>query len=113
MAKRLIVVLGIAVLSGIALRAAGQFVSVGSMNAARSSFQLVALDNGAALAIGATPFDRRVEVYNPASGTFSLTGSLISGRSNPAAVRLESGKVLVSGGHNLTFSATASAEIYD
>ena len=47
------------------------------------------------------------EIYNPATGKFSRTGSMSQTRESGAAVRLADGRVLVAGGDS------ATADIYD
>jgi hypothetical protein len=49
------------------------------------------------------------EIYDPATGVWTTTGDLITGRSDAGATVLPSGQVLIAGG-NL---GTASAELYD
>ncbi len=56
--------------------------------------------------------DERCELYDPATGTFSLTGSLHDGRAFHTATRLLDGRVLVTGGH-VRGHNLATAEIYD
>jgi hypothetical protein len=51
------------------------------------------------------------ELYDPASGTWSATGSMMTPRATATATRLPDGKVLVAGGRNGT--AVSSAELYD
>jgi HYR domain/Kelch motif/Galactose oxidase, central domain len=55
------------------------------------------------------------EIYDPATGTSTATGSMGTLRSYHAAARLDDGRVLVAGGHQFNFynSALASAELYD
>jgi hypothetical protein len=56
------------------------------------------------------------ELYDPASGTWTLTGSLATPRDRHTATLLPSGKVLVAGGEYNTgnsLSNLASAELYD
>ena len=53
------------------------------------------------------------EVYDPASGTWSLTGSLNTARYDHTATLLPNGMVLVAGGEDSNFVATADAELYD
>lgn len=90
------------------------FTSTGSMAVARFSFTLTSLSNGKVLAIGGNNFDRRGELYEPTSGTFSVTGSLNQARGFGArAVPLANRKALVTGGEDSSFSATAGAELYD
>jgi len=61
--------------------------------------------------------DGLAEIYDPAKGTWSATGSMVVGRVNHTATRLAGGKVLVTGGTvdapSRGSAPTASAEIYD
>ena len=52
------------------------------------------------------------ELYDPAAGTWSLTGSLNTMRKDHAATLLPNGMVLVTGGALMHKSALASAELY-
>src|SRR4029077_20201186 len=52
------------------------------------------------------------EIYDPEIGTFSLTGSLNTGRYKSAATRLANGEVVVVGGSNES-TPLSSAELYD
>lgn len=52
------------------------------------------------------------EVYDPAAGTFSPTGSLGTARQSHPATILGNGTVVVVGGANSNNSALASAELY-
>jgi hypothetical protein len=52
------------------------------------------------------------ELYDPAAGTFSATGSLGVGRIYHSATELPNGKVLIAGGQTGNVSL-ASAELYD
>ena len=63
------------------------------------------LVTGGGQRIGLT-VEARCELYDPATGTFALTGSLNQGRAFHTATRLLDGRVLVTGGHD-------TAEIYD
>jgi len=107
---------GLAMLVGIvapALAFSGFFISVGPMAVSRSSFALVVLTDGRVLAVGASPFERRAELYDPVLRTFSTTGNLVTGRTGPTATLLGNGNVLVTGGTDSSFLATATAELYD
>ena len=53
------------------------------------------------------------ELYDSASGTWSLTGSLNTMRNDHTATLLPSGMVLVVGGGSIAGIAIASAELYD
>jgi hypothetical protein len=48
------------------------------------------------------------ELYDPATGTWTATGSMNTARENHTATLLRNGKALVAGGHDLS-----SAELYD
>jgi len=60
----------------------------------------------------AANFFASAELYDPATGSWSTTGSLATGRANHTATLLPSGKVLVAGGENSS-GLLASAELYD
>ena len=92
----------------------------GSMQQARMYFTATLLNNGQVLVVGGTYRGTFVqygltsaELYNPASGTFSTTGSLNTGRYGHSATLLNNGKVLIAGGTNSTTGALSSAELYD
>jgi len=55
------------------------------------------------------------ELYDPATGTWTSTGSMASARLNHTSTLLLSGKVLVTGGapDNAQYSSLSSAEVYD
>jgi hypothetical protein len=58
------------------------------------------------------------ELYYPATGTFAVTGSLMSARQEHTATLLADGKVLIAGGethviNSSDLQATATAEVYD
>lgn len=58
----------------------------------------------------------RVDLYDPAGGTWTTTGSLNQGRSEHTATLLQDGKVLVAGGYVGYVGpslATPTAEVYD
>jgi hypothetical protein len=70
------------------------------------------LDDGRVLVVGAEP-SGMAEIYDPQTGTFTLTGSLSTARAGPTATRLVDGRVLIVGGGGEGSAALASAEIYD
>jgi hypothetical protein len=52
------------------------------------------------------------ELYDPAAGTFTITGGLSTEREEHTATLLGNGEVLIAGGSNNT-GTLASAELYD
>jgi WD40 repeat protein len=74
-----------------------------------SSLIAVQLKDGRILhAGGGSP--NSAELYDPATGAWTTTGSLSIGRAYPIAVRLADGKVLVAGGSD---GSAESAELFD
>jgi WD40 repeat protein len=53
------------------------------------------------------------ELYDPKTGTFSPTGSMITARVDPSATLLSDGRVLIAGGYDTKTVSLASAELYD
>lgn len=54
------------------------------------------------------------ELYNPATGTWALTGAMHASRESQTAMLLANGMVLVAGGAAAgTFVAQSSAELYN
>ena len=84
----------------------------GSLNVGRAYDTATLLQNGMVLVAGGSV--ARAELYDPASGTWTATGRLISrARTNHTATLLQSGMVLVAAGFDITGNASASAELYD
>lgn len=91
----------------------------GSMAAVRHSHTLSPLAGGTALTAGG--HDRLTaggthlgscEIYNPATGLWNSTSSLIVPRSSHSAVALQNGAILVMGGSDASYQYTAACEIY-
>jgi hypothetical protein len=104
--------------------ASSTWSSTGSMVALRAGHTLTllvtgpnagkVLVTGGGQRIGLT-VEARCELYDPATGTFALTGPLNLGRTSQTATRLLDGRVLVTGGYagGADTSNHATAEIYD
>ena len=89
---------------------AGRFVATGSMVVADGFVATLLLD-GRVLAIGTTAAS--AELYDPATGTFTSTGPMTTGRDSATATLLKDGRVLIAGGMPASGSTLASAELYD
>lgn len=93
--------------------AAGTFTATGSMSTIRAFHTAVLLPNGKVLISGGgingyNPGTKKSqELYDPATGTFTATGDMVSARSYHASVLLPNGKVLHVG------AAGTAAELYD
>lgn len=98
---------------------AGTFTLTGSMNAQRcgglfAGFTATLLQNGTVLIAGGSNLNGLVptaELYDPSTGTFSLTGSLNTPRIGHTATLLPNGEVLIAGGLNGNY--LTSAELYN
>jgi N-acetylneuraminic acid mutarotase len=108
--------------------ASNAWSSAGFMSTGRYQHTASLLGNGEVLVAGGndgdtctcTTFVNSVDLYNPATNSFTPTGALLTGRYAHTATMLANGKVLVSGGFGGPGStiqsggaALASAEIYD
>jgi hypothetical protein len=97
----------------------GGFAPTGSMADARAGHTATLLRDGRVLVVGGIDasdgFDNlaTAELYNPASGTFTRTGSLMQGRAHHTATLLDDGRVLIAGGYGGGTLSLKSAEIYD
>jgi hypothetical protein len=103
--------------------ATGKFTSTGSMTAARAHATAIALSDGRVLIAGGQGCSKSkdcrsifpgaekdlvsAEIYNPATGKFTSTGSMTDVTRNSAAALLRDGKVLIVGQVN------RAAELYD
>jgi hypothetical protein len=95
--------------------ATGTFKPTGPMTVGRVGHTATLLSSGRVLIAGGggvgdgAPDLASAELYDPATGTFSLTGSMTVPRRDHTATLLPDGRVLIAGGEgNL-----ASAELYD
>jgi WD40 repeat protein len=99
--------------------ASGTFVNTGSLAVGHDSHTATLLPNGKVLVAGGVngPGDQTAsasaELYDPASGTWTATGSLVTARYVHTATLLSNGKVLVAAGFSDTSGYLASAELYD
>jgi probable HAF family extracellular repeat protein len=101
--------------------ASGIFSVTGSLNVDRMSASAALLPDGRVLVAGGSRTTglgigeclSSAELYNPATGTFSITGSMVACRDlgTGDATVLRSGKVLFAGGN--TAAGLASAELFD
>ena len=99
--------------------ATGTFTVTGSMNKARFFHTATLLNNGKLLVTGGLDDDfantilAGAELYDPATGTFTVTGSMNNARDEHTATLLNNGMVLVAGGYDNTGAVLAGAELYD
>ena len=98
------------------------FVSTGSMTTPRTSHTATLLTNGKVLVAGGRacntispcPDLASAELYDPATGTFTPTGSMTTARRGATATLLNNGRVLIAGGGvGSNGSVPSSAELYD
>ncbi len=99
--------------------AIGSWVRTGAMRTPRFYHTATLLPEGRVLVVGGADgeYGGRVlataEVYDPATGVWTQTGSLGTTRRNHTATLLAGGKVLVTGGTDATGVLQNSAEVYD
>ena len=99
--------------------ATGSWSSTGSLNQARDSHTATLLADGRVLVAGGEGQGSShgglasAEIYDPATGTWTPTGSLGQAREQHTATLLANGRVLVAGGEAPGGAALASAELYD
>ena len=104
--------------------AVGTWASTGSMSVARSHARAILLPNGSVLVMGGCVNDclsattNGAELYNPNTGTFTATGSMVQARAEFGVALLANGQVLVAGGCtaydvNGCLVTTNRAEIYN
>ena len=111
--------------------ATGTWTPAGALGTARFGHSATVLANGKVLVAGgftlgstanAQPVLDTAELFDPATGTFTATGAMVTRRSLHPATRLPDGRVLVAGGRTCasppptacdSTSTTSAAEIYD
>jgi len=93
----------------------GTFAPTGSMTTSRYDHTATLLPNGMVLIAGGVPINfpdadvlASAELYDPATGNFTATGSMTTGRAQHTATLLPDGRVLMAGG-----TESLTAEIYD
>jgi len=104
--------------------ATGTWSATGNLTAARYYHTSTLLPNGKVLVIGGSNSATSggttaialasAELYNPATGTWTATGSLATARYYHTATPLPNGKVLVAGGYSSNaYAATTVTELFD
>ena len=106
--------------------ASGTWTATGSLATARAEHTATLLPDGKVLVAGGFVTELSIlggfslasaEIYDPASGTWTSTGSLATARTDHTATLLGNGKVLVTGGATRAAGEgtgfLASAELYD
>lgn len=103
----------------------GKWKVTGSLNVARYSHKATLLRDGRVLVVGGSDtlrdednsFLNSAELYDPQTGSWSVTGSLNTARAFHTATLLQDGKVLVAGGGGLQGAddliSLSTAELYD
>lgn len=122
--RLLLVLAGLLVFTGAAAlaQAPRTWTATGSMGTSRRFPIIERLPDGRFLVAGgthttgvdfsATQFFNTAEIFDPATGTWSATGSMATARSSATSAILPDGKILVAGGRNLASAALNSAEIF-
>src|SRR5205823_12501489 len=88
--------------------------NTGNLNTARDGHTATLLQNGKVLVVSGDQNGNSAELYDAATGTWSLTGSLNLSRHAYTATLLTNGKVLVAGGaDDMQNNVFNSAELYD
>ncbi|MEY2540112.1 MAG: trimeric autotransporter adhesin [Verrucomicrobiota bacterium] len=100
--------------------ATGAWTVTGSLNSPRETHTATLLTNGKVLVAGGESYNNEsytstasAELYDPATGTWTVTGNLSSSRLFHTATLLANGKVLVAGGQFINGTSIASTELYD
>ncbi|MCY4652395.1 MAG: hypothetical protein OXC95_04435 [Dehalococcoidia bacterium] len=100
----------------------GEWQTLGPMNEAAMEVSLVPLNDGRVMAVGgAGDFDTqletaRSEIFDPVTGSWTLTGDLNTPRASVKTIALTDGRVLATGGFGSyiqAFGDSPTSEIYD
>jgi subtilase family serine protease len=96
------------------------WLPLGPLVARRDGATATVLQDGRVLIVGGHDGANTVavaEVFDPATDSFTMTGTLADGRTAHIAVRLQDGRVLIAGGSRITngvfAGALSSAELWD
>jgi hypothetical protein len=99
------------------------FAETGPMSTGRQSHAATLLADGRVLITGGEgeqtsdcgcgPIFGSAEIYDPGSGTFTVTGSMARERTFHTATLLPGGKVLIAGGFGFTAGVASTAELFD
>lgn len=98
---------------------ANTWSSAGSLSTGRDLHTATLLENGKVLIVGGIGDSGSLgslasaELYDPATNTWSSSGSLLTARQDHTATLLGNGKVLVAGGYVYNGGYLASVELYD
>jgi N-acetylneuraminic acid mutarotase len=99
--------------------ATGSWTATGSMIEARARHTATLLADGRVLVAGGTGSNAgsdslaTAELYDPATETWTVTGTMLEARTQQTATLLPDGRVLVAGGNSSSGPQLASAELYD
>ena len=100
--------------------AAGTWTETGSLAGARQGHAAILLPDGKVLVVGGVNsgyYDEHsletAEIYDPATGVWTATGSLLIPGNSGTATLLPNGKVLVTGGFEVNNGILDAAELYD